>query len=295
MTLVRCDGVAVLVPVRDRADLLDRALTAMAPGLRDVDAVLVVDSASRTPDVARVAASHGVPCLRVDAPGISRARNAGCDAVEAPVVAFTDDDCRPHPGWTAAYDHAFGTDPELAFAFGRVEPADGPGVPVSVLEATDPYTVHGSPPEERLGHGANMAFRRDALERMGPFDEALGVGGPLRAAEDTDMFLRLLAAGASGAYLPDAVVVHDRRPTRRAAAKAAYGYGIGEGALAVKHERTGIGGSGSPARAALRQTVDDLRAGYVTGVAVGIARTAGAVVGARRVREWPIRDGCFVA
>lgn len=295
MTLVRCDGVAVVMPVRDRADLLDRALTALASSLRDVDAVLVVDSASRTSDVEGVAAAHAVPCVRVDAPGISRARNAGCDAVDAPIIAFTDDDCRPHPGWTAAYDRAFAARPELAFAFGRVEPAEGPGVPVSVLEGDDPYTVHGSRPGQRLGHGANMAFRRDALDRAGPFDEALGVGGPLRAAEDTDMFLRLLAAGASGAYLPDAVVVHDRRPTRRSAAKAAYGYGIGEGALAVKHARTGIGGSGSPARAALRQTVDDLRAGYATGVAVGVARTAGAVVGARRVRDWPIRDGCFVA
>lgn len=286
-------GVAVVVPTRDRPRELDGALRALAGALREHDRVLVVDSASRSGAVAAVAERHGAALLRVSAPGASRARNAGWRAADAPVVAFTDDDCRPRPGWAAALEDAL-ADGDHAFAYGRVEPSEDVGVPVSVLVDPAPAGVDLATPLGHLGHGANMAFRRAVLEAIGGFDEVLGAGAPLRASEDKDAFWRALRAGGSGRYVPAAAVAHLPRPTRRAAVVTAYAYGVGEGAFAAKRARLGIADARSAWSEPLRQAGEDARARYWTGVAAGLARTAGWSAGYRQGRTWPLRDGRFV-
>jgi GT2 family glycosyltransferase len=66
--------------------------------------------------------------------------------------------------------------------------------------------------------GANMAFRRDVLERIGGFDGALGAGTPF-ASEDVDAVARASAAGVAGGYFPAPTVAHHHR--RRNAADIA--------------------------------------------------------------------------
>ena len=167
-------AVAVVLCTRDRPEFLADALSALAPALAPGDEVVVVDSASTDPRVAAVAAAAGVRMVRCDRPGLSIARNAGVVATSAPIVAFTDDDCRPQPGWTAALRRPF-ADPTVGFVTGAVMADETGGAVVTVLEGdrrqfaaeTDPIGV---------GHGANMAFRRTALEGIGSFDELLGAG-----------------------------------------------------------------------------------------------------------------------
>ena len=61
-----------------------------------------------------------------------------------------------------------------------------------------------------MGVGCNMAFRRDALDEVGPFDEALDTGRPLPGGGDLDMMIRMVVAG--GVFFePSAVVFHDHR------------------------------------------------------------------------------------
>ncbi len=45
------------------------------------------------------------------------------------------------------------------------------------------------------GTGANMAFRREVFDRIGPFDPALDVGTPARGGGDLEMFFRVLKHG----------------------------------------------------------------------------------------------------
>ena len=98
--------VTVVVPVRDRADGLDRLLRSVAEaGARDPAdlpaAVVVVDDASSDAAAhARVAAAHGAELVRRErsgGPGVARAD--GIARVRTPLVAVLDSDCVVTPGW----------------------------------------------------------------------------------------------------------------------------------------------------------------------------------------------------
>jgi GT2 family glycosyltransferase len=224
--------VTVLVCSRDRHDQLAEALPAIRSELGPGDRLVVVDSASRGPGTADIAAALGLECLRLDMPGLARARNAGVHVVNTDIVAFTDDDCRPATGWLAALRAPF-LDPSVGFVTGAVAAdTDGPGN--SVLTEVERRRFVGPREVAGIGHGANMAFRRDALEQVGPFDQCLGAGAKLRSGEDADMFYRCLEAGWHGVYTPAAVVTHDQWRSLRETIRLRYGYGVGNGAFRAK-------------------------------------------------------------
>ena len=58
------------------------------------------------------------------------------------------------------------------------------------------------------GIGANMAFRRRAIDAVGGWDELLGAGSRFDGAGDRDLVYRVLDAGFALLHLPDARVVH---------------------------------------------------------------------------------------
>jgi GT2 family glycosyltransferase len=63
--------------------------------------------------------------------------------------------------------------------------------------------------------GGNAVVKRGMLKKVGPYSTDLGRKGnrPL-ADEDTDMYRRLLAAGAKGMYVPDLIISHYIHPDR---------------------------------------------------------------------------------
>ncbi len=286
-------GVTVAVCSRDRPDELAACLAAVQAVLTAADELLVVDSASVTDRTAEVAAAAGARVVREPEPGLSRARNAALRAAERDVVAYTDDDCRPGPAWTSAVAAAFGADANLGFVTGRVL-GEGGGAPVVVLADTEARTFDPTTPLEGLGHGANMAVRVAAARVVGGFDELLGAGARFRAGEDTDMFRRLLHAGWHGRYEPAAVVTHRQWRSRRQALGAAYGYGVGFGAVAAKARVEGAGGGlyrRGIGPAGLGHAVRDLRSGYPFGSAVCLCWTAGVMAGHARAARLHVRDG----
>jgi cellulose synthase/poly-beta-1,6-N-acetylglucosamine synthase-like glycosyltransferase len=291
--------VAVVVCSRDRPGMLRACLEALAGAMRPTDEAVVVDSASRTDATRRVAAAAGLPVVRCERPGLSRARNAGVRATAAPIVAFTDDDCLPRPGWTAALEAGF-DDERVGFVCGRVE-ADVPGrlTIVTSPDAALRRFVRGDDPGP-VCHGANMAFRRTALQDIRGFDEMLGAGTALRAGEDEDAFWRVLARGWTGRYVPTAAVVHRQWRGTWRAIRMELGYGIGMGAFAVKVARM----EGAEGRRLLRRRLLDqgileagrhLRRGHETPAAVALAKALGVAVGAVRGLTLPLEDGRFAA
>ncbi len=65
-------------------------------------------------------------------------------------------------------------------------------------------------PDWHIGAGANMAIRREAFARVGPFDERLGAGAA-GCSGDSELWYRLLAEGWRCAYEPAAAVSHFHR------------------------------------------------------------------------------------
>jgi glycosyltransferase involved in cell wall biosynthesis len=270
-------ALSVVVACRDRATLLSGCLPAVFASLRGGDEVVVVDAASRSGEVAAVATAAGARVVRSERPAAAAARNVGWRAARHPLVAFLDDDCRPDSGWA---ESVAATLSELDAMCGRVV-AEGEGH-LSVLDddSARDYRLEDDPAV--LGHGANLAARRTALEAVAGWDERMGPGTPWPGAEDKDLLLRLLAAGCSVGYRPEPVVRHLQWRTRRQALRAETGYGRGVGALAVK----GLGpGVRTWAGASARATLRDLRAGYRYGVASGVLRTSGILWGALTARR----------
>jgi glycosyltransferase involved in cell wall biosynthesis len=287
--------VTVVVPTRDRPDQLRDCLAAVRAAVSEADEVVVVDSASRAPAaVARVATSFGATLLRLEEPGASRARNAGWRAARHDVVVFTDDDCVPQAGWTRAFAERFATAPDLTVLWGPATVAvEGTGT--TDVPADGPtHAVHGDDIGP-LGASCNLAVRRTALLTVGGFDELLGAGVPLRAAEDKDLLLRLLAAGGVAALESRAVVQHEVWRSRSAAVRLNHHYGIGQGALFAKARRLGVDPHQSfpdgLLRTPLRQAGQALLAGYETGVLTSAARAAGVMRGRWKARRLSVVDG----
>lgn len=198
----------VVVPTYNRAGLLPRLVVALE-AQRDVDdfEVVVVDDASTddTHHVLTILAARSPLRLRVERlarnAGPATARNVGWLASQAPVVAFTDDDCVPEPEWLAS----------LLRSAEQADVVQGRTIP-------NPDQLHRMGPFSRtldVGHEdgyyqtCNIAYRRSVLERLGGFHEQFR----FPAGEDTDLAWRAREDGATTMFDPDAVVRHDIRPS----------------------------------------------------------------------------------
>ena len=201
--------VSVIVPVRNRRDLLRRTLDALARQTLTDHEVVVVDDGSTdgSGDEARADAANGRPVrlLEGGGGGAVAARAAGVAAARAPVLAFTDSDCEPEPDWLAAGIAAIDAGADVVQGLTR------PARRARPLERTVWSTF-----DDGLFATCNVFYRRDAFDRAGGFDHAAGErlgfrpGSRLRDlgfGEDTLLGWRVRRAGRA-AFAPDAVVHH---------------------------------------------------------------------------------------
>jgi GT2 family glycosyltransferase len=197
--------VAVVVATRDRPHLLPDSVRSLADALSTGDE-LVVAEAGDSGAAAALAAVEGPVTRLVPLPGGGKSRqlNAGTAVAQAPILLFTDDDCRVPTGWADALAAAL-ADPTVAIAFGPVAGlTHAPGADPGVL---------GPPPGEAplttwtYAHGASFAVRRSAFEAVGGFDERLGPGAPAHG-EEHDLLLRLREAGWRAVIADAPAVAH---------------------------------------------------------------------------------------
>lgn len=236
----------VAICTRDRPEDLARCLAALMRLPDDGQELLVIDSASRGDATRQVVA--GVPrarYVREERPGLDIARNRALREARHPIVAFTDDDAMPDPGWLRALVRCF-EDGRTLGATGLTLPLEleteaqewfertngfGRGFTRRIYEGTshNPFLV------ARIGAGVNMALKREVLDLVGPFDEALDAGTPTRSGGDHDMFTRILMAGYSMVYEPAALSRHRHRREWQGLQDTVYGYGVGVYAHLTKH------------------------------------------------------------
>jgi cellulose synthase/poly-beta-1,6-N-acetylglucosamine synthase-like glycosyltransferase len=190
--------VSVVVPTVDRVDLLQRCLVALSSQELPADEVIVVHDGNFEVEALLLSWQDRLPlrCLQIKERGASAKRNAGWRAAQHPLVAFTDDDCAPTPGWLVALCAASGDllagpvaahpeDSQTASVFGRTIEIDQEG----------PYFP-----------AANLAVTRSLLARVAGFDTSMAAG------EDTDLAWRVQEAGGRATWVPDALVHHAVRP-----------------------------------------------------------------------------------
>jgi GT2 family glycosyltransferase len=221
--------------------------------------VVVVDNrrGSPTEPIPTMPDDPRVRVVRETMPGVSSGRNRGVSASTGEIVAFTDDDASVDRNWLRAMGARFAAEPSVDAIGGLVLPSELETAPqlwfeefyggfstsfepsvVSLATVDDDAMFPYAP--RRFGAGCNMAFRRSALERMGGFDVALGVGTPARGGEDLAMFIELVTSGATLAFEPAALVRHTHRRTEPAFLNQVLSYGVGLTAMftaLISHDR----------------------------------------------------------
>lgn len=215
-------GASVIILSRGRPEALVRCLRGVALLDHPVFEVVVVA------DPPGLAALHGagfgarVKAVAFDIPNISAARNAGIAQAAGAVAAFLDDDAVPEPTWLARLLAPF-ADPRVAAAGGRLRGRNGFSIPwppaeVDRLARRRPLPAPGDAPSLWQGEpgrgitteGTNMALRLSVLRALGGFDPAFRF-----YLDETDLNLRLAAAGAVTAIVPGAEVHHGFLPSDR--------------------------------------------------------------------------------
>jgi len=194
--------------------------------------IIVVDNGPDDPGTLKVVEEFaGVIYLPEPAPGLSHARNRGISQSRGEILAFTDDDVLVHPQWllwvqeTLSHKTALGmtglvlpaeleTESQVQFEFGFGGFNRGYH-PINFDSTFFNCMLGRGVPVWNIGAGANMAFHRDAFDRVGLFDERLGAGAS-GCSEDSEFWYRMLAAGLSTKYEPRTVVWHSHRLERAA-------------------------------------------------------------------------------
>lgn len=226
-------AITVVVPIRDRADRLDRLLA----GLADLP-VVVVDDASRDPGaVAAVAERHGARLLALTTNvGPAGARNAGLARVRTPYVAFVDSDVVVSATTLRGLAGHF-ADPQVAAVGPRVRGVARHAAPrrferwdvdgLSLDLGAEPALVR---PWSKVGWlpTACLLVRTADLEE-GAFE------GDRRVGEDVDLVWRLIQRGRHVRYDPAYVAEHDSRGTWSAWLGRKAFYGSGGAWLAQRH------------------------------------------------------------
>jgi GT2 family glycosyltransferase len=205
-------AISVCVPSHDRPLRLRWLLNALEE--QTLDRALweiVVAHDSGGPETEALLRSHPLARAGVlrhlsfaPGPGPAHKRNAAWQAARAPLIAFTDDDCRPPAQWL-----------ERALDAARRDP----GAIVQGATAVDPdeevvrlHAAHARfqviEPPVIWAQTCNIVYPRAVLEAAGGFDESL----PVAAGEDTDLALRARAAGTPYVGAPDVVTYHAVEP-----------------------------------------------------------------------------------
>jgi hypothetical protein len=205
--------IALVVCTRNRANKLDAFFAPLRRLQCDWPWELVLVNSGSTDDTSErlksfaITYSGKVTLVTESQPGLGRARNRGWRATNAPIIAFTDDDCYPTPTFLNDIISVF-KNQEVGFSGGRILLHDPSDARITIYECPTEIIYNA---KTFIGcggiQGANMAFRRQALNDIDGFDDNLGAGTPF-AFEDADAELRALAAGWEGKYDPRPMVYH---------------------------------------------------------------------------------------
>ncbi len=195
--------VSVVVPVRNRPELLAKALESLTT--QDLPTnqfeIIVCDDGS-TDNIVKVAHHYrsGPIAVRLERQspcGPATARNLGISAARAPIVAFVDSDVVVDRSAIRLLTEALENQPGWQ------------GAEAALYPEGDEQGVLWDAPASTMGghyHTAAIAYRREVLFAVGGFDEDF----KLPACEDVELAVRVLEHGPIG-FVPDAKVWHPRR------------------------------------------------------------------------------------
>ena len=214
------ENFSIIVATKNRAPMIQELLDSMTKvaGLDRIRPQIIVgDNNSRDGTwelLQRTAKNFPVPIklLKVKRPGKSAVLNDAVRTAEGRILIFLDDDVIPDHRWLEASEKFFS---QKTYQVGqgriRLQSPDANDPKVQKLMQrfrTIPYLEYDKATERVHSlTGANFAVLRDALERVGPFDERLGPGAS-GTSEDIELGRRFTQAGIGIGYMQEAIAYH---------------------------------------------------------------------------------------
>ena len=186
-------SISVVLPTRDRPDLLPRAVSSVLAQAHPTWQLVIVDDGDTDAVEQTLANVDDARVVVVPGPrqGLGAARNAGLDGASGDVICYLDDDNVMHPAWLQAVAHVFSTRADVDVAYGvtltehrvpgTLDP-DGWWPSFWQLPWSRPKLL-----EQNLTDAGALAHRRELDEAR--FDGAMG--------EDWDLLIRLTADRAA--------------------------------------------------------------------------------------------------
>ncbi|MFN2617711.1 MAG: glycosyltransferase family 2 protein [Thermoleophilaceae bacterium] len=214
-------AVSVVIPTRDRADLLAVTLRSVLDQTRPPAHVIVADDGStdHTRRVVEEAGARLVP--NPDGGwGASAARNAGLEVVETAYVAFLDSDDLYRPRALERLQTALEAHEGAPFAYGQA---------LAARRTPEGWAHEGviKPLPRELSDPLGSLFARNSVPSGGALvrtEAAKAIGGydpGIAFSEDHAFWLRL-AQNGEPAYLPDVVCIHRRHGGNRGSPVVAF-------------------------------------------------------------------------
>ncbi len=202
------EGVSLYVPCYNAGRYIEKCLEGVFNQSRVPEEVIVVDDGS-TDETAEVAKRFPVKLVSHESnKGLAAARNTGVRSAKHEFVASIDADCIPRHDWLERLLSCM-TSRNVAGSGGRLIEMNNRALPdrwrtLHMIQHRGPNMIDHS--DFLFGH--STLFRKAALEQVGLYNESLKTNN-----EDEYICQRVLGAGYSLVYHPDAVVEHLRTDT----------------------------------------------------------------------------------
>jgi glycosyltransferase involved in cell wall biosynthesis len=220
--------IAVIIPVKNVEDKIERCLVAVFNQTLKPFEVMIVDgqSTDRTVENAR---KFPVRVLYENYGTVGGARQVGVENAKGEYLAFTDADCIPERNWLENLIKEFG---EGVVGVGGGTKNIGKGLwGKSIALALDTFLGSANSVQDRVFKekrfvksisGCNSMYRKDDLFTIGGFNVRLSVN------EETELNRRLTKLGKL-LYTPNAIVLHNQDRSLGDFAKRNYIFGYGRG------------------------------------------------------------------
>lgn len=212
-------SVSALIVTYNSERFIHQCLQALLESTYPVSQVVVVDNASADNSV-HIVESNFPSVQVIRSPrnlGFAGACNLGLAQTHGQIIALVNPDVQVHPTWLGELVEAIGRDPLVAIAGGKLLFPDGQTIQHAgacvryPLALSDHYGYRQTDDGrwDKLRNveyvtGAALAIRREALGRLGGFDERFYPA----YYEDTDLCWRARKAGFRVLYVPSAVGIH---------------------------------------------------------------------------------------
>jgi glycosyltransferase involved in cell wall biosynthesis len=191
--------------------------------------VIVVNDGS-SDDTEAIARCYDCRVITTLNRGLSNARNTAWQAAKGEFVAYIDDDAYADPDWLSYLAFTF-LETEYAAVGGPNLPPPGDGFVATCVANAPGGPTHVLLSDQEAEHipGCNMAFRKEALEKIGGFDSRYRTAG-----DDVDICWQIQERGWKIGFNPAAVVWHHHRNAISTYWKQQKGYGKAEALLETK-------------------------------------------------------------